>query len=95
MALCGRHHRAVHRAELTIAGNPDQPRSLQFTDGRGRPIGPSPPRPPDSRTQPTASLGDNAPRYEPRSGERADWRWFWWRDPWLPDLARAKGPGFR
>jgi hypothetical protein len=80
VALCRAHHRLVHRGELILAGNPDAG-TLTVTTADGRPIGPSPPRPPDA-APPTAAAhaGLPAAQWTNRSGERADWRWFTWRD---------------
>ena len=38
LGLCGKHHRAHHAGEFTIAGNPELADGLTFTDRRGRPI---------------------------------------------------------
>jgi hypothetical protein len=49
-SLCPFHHDAVHRGELTIRGNADDPASLRFIDACGR-VMPNvvPPTPPDLR----------------------------------------------
>jgi hypothetical protein len=73
------HHRQIHDGRLTITGNPDQPRTLRFTDGRGRPLGPLTPRQPGTRPPPG--------HWHNRSGERADWSLVTWRDPHPPRAA--------
>ncbi len=78
VSLCAAHHRAVHDGEIVLSGDPDR-YELVVTDASGRVIGPSPPRPIDR------PLDTQHQRYRARSGERADWRWMWWRD--LPDHA--------
>jgi hypothetical protein len=44
--VCGPHHRAIHRGELTISGNGDIPGGLRVTDRWGRPFTTKPPKPP-------------------------------------------------
>ena len=66
-ALCPACHRAHHRGELGITGNPDDPAGLTFTDSRGRVIDPVvPPR------RPTGSPPRPARPYEHPLGERLD-----------------------
>jgi hypothetical protein len=45
LALCRRHHRALHRGEFTIEGDPEQRRSLVFRSRAGWVIEPRPPCP--------------------------------------------------
>jgi len=81
ITLCPAHHRAIHRGEYRIEGNPDQPDTLAFVDARGSPIGLRPPRPPgQAPVDAAATLEITPPRYQPRSGERADWNYFAWRE---------------
>jgi hypothetical protein len=63
VSLCRHHHRMHHHGDLHIAGDPEQPDGLTFTNSRGRPIGPAPPPPP-------GPLPDPAGRYRPPTGER-------------------------
>src|SRR5262249_19327570 len=71
-AVCGAHHRAVHRGELTITGNADQ--NLTFRDANGRTFGPAPPRPPTTPLADAAHQLGLHPRWTNRAGERAQWR---------------------
>jgi len=81
ITLCPAHHRAIHRSEYRIEGNPDHPETLQFIDARGSPIGLRPPTPPGQPSaDAAATLGITPPRYQPRSGERADWNYMVWRE---------------
>jgi len=41
IAVCTSCHRAIHRGDIHVSGNPDDPDGLQILDGNGRP----PPRP--------------------------------------------------
>lgn len=71
-ALCPKHHRAYHRGEFTMTGNPNIVGGLRFFDARGAPIRPvGEPRPPNGPLQLFA-------RYEHPSGERfsRDDLWF-------------------
>ncbi len=69
ITLCPAHHRAIHRGEYTIAGNPDHPDTLTFIDARGSPIGrhhppnppPTPPRRSGSSRRATKPDPANAP----------------------------------
>jgi len=68
LALCSRHHRLHHRAQLGISGDADRPDGIAFTDARGRPLAasgrPSPPiEPPPTGT------------WTHPTGERLDDRW--------------------
>lgn len=38
VAICGAHHRMIHREELHVTGNADDPDGLTFTDNTGRTI---------------------------------------------------------
>jgi hypothetical protein len=79
--LCRQDHLAVHRGELLVSVDP-LTGNLLFTDAGGRPIGPAPPTPPTlPPAQAAAELQLLEPRWENRSGERANWRYFEWLDP--------------
>jgi hypothetical protein len=81
ITLCPAHHRAIHHGEYRIQGNPDHPDTLQFIDARGSPIGLRPPTPPGQpAADAAATLGITPPRYQTRSGERADWNYMIWRE---------------
>lgn len=81
VALCGEHHRMVHRDELIITGNPELG-SLHVTDGQGRPVGPSPPSPPGASPADAARrLGLPDPKYQQRRGDRPQWKWMDWSAP--------------
>ncbi len=81
-ALCPFHHDALHRAELTITGNADDPTNLLFIDALGRVI-PSfvPPAPPstDTPADPTNTVA--ATGYQHPPGERMDNRWLHFSPP--------------
>ena len=79
IAVCGAHHRAIHRDELTITGNADQ--TLHFRDAHGRTFGPAPPRPPTTPLAEAAHQLGLHPRWTNRAGERAQWRYFNWTEP--------------
>jgi hypothetical protein len=49
--LCPAHHRALHRGEFSIDGNPEDG-TLVFRDRFGRPIAPPRPHPPESASDP-------------------------------------------
>jgi hypothetical protein len=68
LGLCGKHHRAHHAGEFTIAGNPELADGLTFTDRRGRPITGPLARPPDGPPP------RGAP-YTAATGERFEGRW--------------------
>ena len=76
--LCPAHHRAHHRGELAIDGDPTTPDGLVVTDpATGRALtglaGPSPPaRPPTEAAQ---RLGVADADWRHPSGERLDRRW--------------------
>ena len=78
VCLCSAHHRAHHRGELTIEGDPTTADGLVVTDTRsGRVLtglaGPSPPdRPPADAAR---ALGVAEPDWRHPSGERLDRRW--------------------
>jgi hypothetical protein len=78
LCLCPAHHRAHHRGELTIEGDPTAADGLVVTDPRsGRVLtglaGPSPPTgPPAEEAQ---RLGVPEPDWRHPSGERLDRRW--------------------
>jgi hypothetical protein len=44
--VCGAHHRAIHRGEITISGNANIPGGLTVTNRWGRPFTAQPPKPP-------------------------------------------------
>ena len=73
-ALCPFHHDALHRGELTITGNADDPTTLLFTDGFGR-VMPSlvPPTPPVA--SPTGPDATPEVVYRNPPGERIQSRW--------------------
>jgi hypothetical protein len=82
--LCPAHHRALHRGEFSIDGNPEAG-TLVFRDRFGQPITPPHPRPPGSGppgARPPGSepppRGDPSSPYSPPSAERIDWRDFNW-----------------
>jgi hypothetical protein len=86
VAVCGGHHRALHRGEYTITRSPDG--TLVFTGADGRPIGPTPPitpQPDEAFEAVLADLGIDQPRWECRSGERAQWHWLTWQPEEPPD----------
>ena len=66
--LCPLHHRALHRGDFTIHGNPEDG-TLVFHDSHGRRIEPPQPGPPGPATPGT---------FTPPTGERLDPRWFGW-----------------
>ncbi len=72
VCLCPTHHRALHHADFTIDGNPEDG-TLQFRDRHGRPIEPP---------QTGATLPHPPPptqlTYHPPSGERLNPRDFGW-----------------
>jgi hypothetical protein len=71
ICLCPAHHRAHHRGEFTITGNPEA-HTLQFLDHWGHAIGPPDPGPPaDYRPS------DPSP-FTPPFGEPLQARWFAW-----------------
>jgi hypothetical protein len=84
IALCPTHHRLVHQRLLTITGNADH--GATFTTPDGRPIGATPPIPPD-RPPPDAArqLGLPPPTWHNRSGERGHWDCLTWPDPPHPN----------
>ncbi|MDQ3485392.1 MAG: HNH endonuclease, partial [Actinomycetota bacterium] len=81
-ALCTFHHNALHRGELTITGNANNPTNLLFIDNLGRVI-PSfvPPAPPstDTPADPTNTVA--ATGYQHPPGERMDNRWLHFSPP--------------
>jgi hypothetical protein len=80
VALCGGHHRSLHRGELTITRDPDG--TLTFTGADGQPIGPTPPitpQPDETYESVLDDLGIDQPRWTCRSGERAQWHWLTWQ----------------
>ncbi len=81
-ALCTFHHDALHRGELTITGNANNPTNLLFIDALGRVI-PSfvPPTPPptDTPTDPTTTVTVTSYQHPP--GERMDNRWLHFSPP--------------
>jgi hypothetical protein len=71
VCLCGRHHRAHHCGEFTIAGNADDPTGLTFRDAAGHVIaGSGSPRPPGDRCPPAPPQP-----YAHPTGERLQLRW--------------------
>ena len=79
VAVCGGHHRALHRGEYTISR--DANGTLTFTAADGRPIGPEPPivpQPDETYESVLGDLGIDQPHWECRSGERAQWHWLTW-----------------
>jgi hypothetical protein len=69
-AVCPPHHRMIHRGQLVITGNADDPDGLTFTDHRGRPLTPARASPP---TGPPAPVNP----YRHPSGERLQTWMFW------------------
>lgn len=74
IALCHRHHRLHHLGKLGIAGNPDDPGGVTFTDDEGRELDesgrPISPRPPF--TVAARDLGIPAGSWSHPTGERLD-----------------------
>ncbi|MEO5899009.1 MAG: HNH endonuclease signature motif containing protein [Ilumatobacteraceae bacterium] len=71
VCLCGRHHRAHHRGDFTIAGDADVGDGLTFCDATGRIIaGSGTPPPPGGHPPP-----DPAQPYVHPTGERLELRW--------------------
>jgi hypothetical protein len=68
VAICPRHHRQHHKADLGISGHADHPDGLIFTNRHGRPI--------DCRAHPAAPTGTSPPArpFPPPSGDRMQ-RW--------------------
>jgi hypothetical protein len=77
ITLCSRHHHALHHGQLHVSGNADLPKTLAFTDQRGRPIRGACPQPPD-RPPPSPPPGHH---YAHPTGEPFDTRWFHLHDP--------------
>jgi hypothetical protein len=71
-ALCPFHHDALHRGELSIAGDADHSETLTFTDERGRPMLRSVPTNPPKLDQVAPDAPEARPRYQHPSGERVD-----------------------
>lgn len=89
ITVCSRHHRMHHKKRLGIAGNADDPVSLEFTDHRGQSIrlsGAQPTAPPEP---PPPIQGD----YEHPIGARLDRRWVTFVDPSVPRHLRHHHPG--
>jgi hypothetical protein len=80
VALCPEHHRAVHRGDLVIAGNPDLAGDLVVTNRHGRPLAATPPNPPGAPPGEAATAAGLFPSYRARSGERADWYGLTWSE---------------
>jgi hypothetical protein len=79
VALCPFHHRAHHRREINISGDPTRPDGLSITDRHGRPLGPDPP---------TAPSGTPPPgQFKPPLGEPFPWGGFMFNPlpPTTPD----------
>ena len=78
VCLCTAHHRAHHRGELAIEGDPSTATGLVVTDtATGRVLtglaGPSPPEQPPAEA--AQALGVTDPDWRHPSGERLDRRW--------------------
>jgi hypothetical protein len=73
-ALCPVHHRMHHAGVLAIEGDPTIADGLVFTDRWGQYIGPRPPNPPAHPPDPPD------PPFRHPIGERAEWKWIYWRD---------------
>ena len=75
VALCPFHHRRHHQGRLDIAGDPNDPVGLMFTDPQsGRRFGPASPRPPGDPPDVAAQrAGLPPPRWRGPSGERLDY----------------------
>ena len=78
VCLCSKHHRAHHRGEIAIEGDPTAPDGLVVTHTRsGRVLtplaGPSPPSEPP--TEAARALGVAEAKWSHPSGERLDRRW--------------------
>jgi hypothetical protein len=78
VCLCSAHHRAHHRGELAIAGDPTRADGLVVTDtASGRVLtglgGPSPPAQPPAEA--ARALGVAEADWRHPSGERLDRRW--------------------
>lgn len=70
-ALCPYHHRLHHQGAFEIAGTPERPHGLRFTDRWGRAIGP-----PDHG--PLAPPPAGTTTFTHPTGERLQSRWFSW-----------------
>jgi hypothetical protein len=79
LALCPAHHHLTHTGRLTIAGNPDTD-TRTFTGPDGSPVGPAPPRPPNTTDPATAAHHAHLPpgHWDNRRGDRADYKWLTW-----------------
>ncbi len=81
VCLCRAHHRLVHSGQLRISGDPGRPATLRLPDDHGRPIGPSPPVPPDvPPDQAARRLGVADGSWRIRGGEPADWKCVYWHE---------------
>ena len=87
-ALCPFHHDGLHRGELTITGNADDPTTVLFTNALGRVMAPTLPPTPPAAEHPTQSQTATADtRYRHPPGERIQARWVSFTPP--PPTVRA------
>ncbi len=89
ITVCARHHRMHHKKQLGIAGNADEPDSLEFVNRHGLPIHASGANPTPPNGQPPPIDGE----YEHPIGERLDPRWVTFVDPAIPADQRHHHPG--
>ncbi len=89
-ALCPFHHDALHRAELTITGNADDPTSLLFIDALGRAISSFVPPAPPPADEPADTI--NVTSYKHPPGERMDLRWIYFSRPTRESTAPTSQP---
>jgi hypothetical protein len=87
VCLCPAHHRLHHCELLGVAGNPDLPNGMVFTDQRGREItGASRAKPPNGPAEDTAErFGIDGSAWRHPSGEHLD--------PWCIDFSHPPEPG--
>jgi len=83
VSLCGPHHRMHHQGQLGITGAPDKADGLEFTNDQGRRLraGPTPVPPGDPPADAAHELGLPHPRWLHPTGEQADPKCIWFREP--------------